>query len=394
MAPFVGAKEIFREDGYPISISHSNRNKVDMRLEPGYIVERHLQDGDFVVFNRAPSLHKMSMMAHRIKLLPYSTFRLNLSVTPPYNADFDGDEMNMHVPQNAEARAELSQLMLVSRNIVSPQSNRPVMKIIQDSLLASRLMTRRDTFINKRDFMGICLQLRDWNGFIPPPAILKPEPLWTGKQVCTHSGNRLSPSLSVPGFCPTVSAPNVYFVGAGVACCPFQCTSCTVQAYSMLLPDLSYKGSASGKLDSEEATHPSMSPTDCQVLIRQGQLLTGMLDKKALGDGGGGLIHIVFNEDGYERAALFISSVQFVVNYWMVHHGFSCGIGDTVADPETMARINTIISEAKESVQEIIRQYQGGALEEKPGRYVQWHIIHCSTHVLCSYAGPSAVLDC
>lgn len=181
-----GAKEIFREDGYPISISHSNRNKVDMRLEPGYIVERHLQNGDFVVFNRAPSLHKMSMMAHRIRILPYSTFRLNLSVTPPYNADFDGDEMNMHVPQSYEARAELWQLMHVSRNIVSPQSNRPVMKIVQDSLLASRLMTRRDTFISRRDFMGICMQLRDWDGVVPPPAILKPEPLWTGKQVCSR----------------------------------------------------------------------------------------------------------------------------------------------------------------------------------------------------------------
>jgi hypothetical protein len=94
-----GAKVIYREDGYPISISNSNRNKVDLRLEPGYIVERHLQTGDHVVFNRAPSLHKMSMMAHRVRILPYSTFRLNLSVTPPYNADFDGDEMNMHVPQ-------------------------------------------------------------------------------------------------------------------------------------------------------------------------------------------------------------------------------------------------------------------------------------------------------
>ena len=207
-----GAKEIYREDGYPISISHSNRNKVDLRLEPGYIVERHLQSGDYVVFNRAPSLHKMSMMAHRVRILPYSTFRLNLSVTPPYNADFDGDEMNMHVPQarlplaccnvciparypatqlltgarcavqNYEAQAELQELMLVSRNIVSPQSNKPVMKIVQDSLLASRLITRRDTFVTKRDFMGLCMQLRDWDGVLPPPAILKPQPLWTGKQ--------------------------------------------------------------------------------------------------------------------------------------------------------------------------------------------------------------------
>ena len=94
-----GAKEIYREDGYPLAIKHTDRNKTDLTLEPGYIVERHLRNGDYVVFNRAPSLHKMSMMAHRVRILPYSTFRLNLSVTPPYNADFDGDEMNMHVPQ-------------------------------------------------------------------------------------------------------------------------------------------------------------------------------------------------------------------------------------------------------------------------------------------------------
>ena len=85
--------------------------------------------------------------------------------------------------QNYEARAELSELMLVSRNIVSPQSNKPVMKIVQDSLLASRLITRRDTFIEKRDMMGLCMQLRDWDGVLPPPAILKPRALWTGKQV-------------------------------------------------------------------------------------------------------------------------------------------------------------------------------------------------------------------
>lgn len=62
------------------------------------IVERHIVDGDYVVFNRQPTLHRMSMMGHKIKILPFSTFRLNLSVTTPYNADFDGDEMNMHVP--------------------------------------------------------------------------------------------------------------------------------------------------------------------------------------------------------------------------------------------------------------------------------------------------------
>lgn len=78
-------------------------------------MERHLQDGDYVLFNRQPSLHKMSIMGHRAKILPFSTFRMNLSVTTPYNADFDGDEMNMHVPQSYESMAEIKEIMAVQK---------------------------------------------------------------------------------------------------------------------------------------------------------------------------------------------------------------------------------------------------------------------------------------
>lgn len=139
----------------------------------------------------------------------------------------------------------------------------------------------------------------------------------------------------------------------------------------MVLPQqLSYRGTASGALDTENSTHRDFSPTDCQVLVRDGQLLTGMLDKKALGDGGGGVIHILFNESGWRKCSDFIGECQFVVNYWLTQHGFSVGIGDTVADPETMTKIGSLIQDAKQSVQEIIKQYQGGALEEKPGRCV------------------------
>lgn len=92
--------------------------------------------------------------------MPYSTFRLNLSVTSPYNADFDGDEMNMHVPQSFETRAEVLELMMVPKCIVSPQSNRPVMGIVQDTLLGCRKITKRDTFIEKVLFYSV---LNSWN---------------------------------------------------------------------------------------------------------------------------------------------------------------------------------------------------------------------------------------
>lgn len=108
-----------------------------------------MNDGDLVVLNRQPSLHKMFIMGHKIKIMPYSTFRLNLAVTSPYNVNFDGDEMNMHVPQSIETRAEVLELMMVPKCIVSPQSNRPVMGIVQDTLLGCTKISKRDTFISK-----------------------------------------------------------------------------------------------------------------------------------------------------------------------------------------------------------------------------------------------------
>ena len=114
-----GAKYIIRHDDRQIDLSQM-RNLSDAHLEPGYRVERHLRDDDYVIFNRQPSLHKMSLMGHRVKVLPFSTFRLNLSVTTPYNADFDGDEMNMHVPQSYETKAEVKEIMAVPHQIVSP----------------------------------------------------------------------------------------------------------------------------------------------------------------------------------------------------------------------------------------------------------------------------------
>ena len=100
-------------------------------------------------------------MGHSIKILPHSTFRLNLSVTSPYNADFDGDEMNMFVPQSYEAYAEIKEIMAVQNQVISPQSNKPVMGLVQDCLLGALMITQRDTFIEKEDLMQILMQLPD-----------------------------------------------------------------------------------------------------------------------------------------------------------------------------------------------------------------------------------------
>lgn len=286
-------------------------------VELGYVVNRHLQDGDVVLFNRQPSLHKMSIMAHKVRILPYSTFRLNLSCTSPYNADFDGDEMNLHVPQTYETRAEALELMMVPRQIVSPQSNRPVIGIVQDTLLGCRRFTLRDTFLERDVVMNLLMWMKDWNGVIPTPAILKPKPVWTGKQI-----------------------------------------------FSLLLPNVNLERIANGHPDEEKGY---MSPGDTKVMITQGQLLMGICDKRTMGTSEGSLIHVLWKEEGPDATRVFLDSVQTVVNYWLLQVGFSVGIGDTIADGSTIEEIKRKIHDAKLEVDKLIQQGRGGGLDRQPG---------------------------
>jgi len=177
---YPGAEYIIRDNGDRINLLFHPRSS-DLHLQCGYKVERHIRDGDLVVFNRQPTLHKMSMMGHRVKVLPWSTFRMNLSCTSPYNADFDGDEMNLHVPQSMETRAEVENIHVTHRQIITPQANKPVMGIVQDALCGVRKMTKRDVFLEKEQMMNLLMFLPTWDGKMPQPAILKPRPMWTGK---------------------------------------------------------------------------------------------------------------------------------------------------------------------------------------------------------------------
>eukprot|EP00027_Filamoeba_sp_ATCC50430_P000934 CAMPEP_0168554826 /NCGR_PEP_ID=MMETSP0413-20121227/7995_1 /TAXON_ID=136452 /ORGANISM="Filamoeba nolandi, Strain NC-AS-23-1" /LENGTH=1668 /DNA_ID=CAMNT_0008585609 /DNA_START=242 /DNA_END=5249 /DNA_ORIENTATION=- len=316
-----GAKYIIRDDGTRLDLRYIKKAS-DTHLEYGYRVERHVQDGDFVIFNRQPSLHKMSMMGHRVRIMPYSTFRLNLSVTTPYNADFDGDEMNLHLAQTLETRAEISEIMMVPRQIITPQGHRPVMGIVQDTLLGCRLFTLRDTLMERDVVMNILMWIGNFDGKIPVPAILRPKQLWTGKQI-----------------------------------------------FSMILPNVNLVRFANGYPDDDEKSGPAaiISPTDTKVVIEQGELICGIVDKKTVGNSQGSLIHIIWNEHGHEVARNFFDQTQKIVNYWLLQHGYTIGIGDTIADDATMEKINKTISAAKNEVKEIIMQAQQNQLKCTPG---------------------------
>ena len=139
-AEYPGANYIIRPDGKRKRISNELKEEIINELVCGYKVERHLQDGDIVLFNRHPSLHRGSLMAHFVKVLPGKTFRLNPATTFPYNADFDGDEMNIHSPQTEEARAEAKILLNVKKNLISPKNNTNLLGCDADAITGNYLL--------------------------------------------------------------------------------------------------------------------------------------------------------------------------------------------------------------------------------------------------------------
>lgn len=139
---YPGANYIIKPDGRRKTITPETKDEILAELEFGFTVERHLLDGDVALFNRQPSLHRMSMMCHRVRVLPGRTFRLNPAVCNPYNADFDGDEMNLHIPQTEEARAEARILMSVETQIISPRYGLSVTGCIQDAITGNYLLTK------------------------------------------------------------------------------------------------------------------------------------------------------------------------------------------------------------------------------------------------------------
>jgi len=148
---YPGAKYVITPLGIRKRITDETRDVIADELDEGYIVERHIVDGDVVLFNRQPSLHRMSMMGHRVKVLPGKTFRINPAVAQPYNADFDGDEMNLHVPQTPEAIVEVMELMDVKKNIISPRFGKPIIGAKQDHVSGCYLLTQDDTVLTREE---------------------------------------------------------------------------------------------------------------------------------------------------------------------------------------------------------------------------------------------------
>lgn len=245
------------------------------------------------------------MMGHRVKVLPWSTFRMNLSCTSPYNADFDGDEMNLHVPQSMETRAEVENIHITPRQIITPQANKPVMGIVQDTLTAVYKMTKRDVFIEKDQMMNLLMFLNNWDGKIPQPCIVKPKQLWSGKQLF---------SMIIPGKLNVIRSHSTH------------------------------------PHEEDDGPYKWMSLGDTKVMIEQSELIMGIVCKQTLGPTSGSLLHVCFLELGFEIAGQFYGNIQTVINNWLLLEGHSIGIADTIADSTTYQDIQRTIDIAKGEV--------------------------------------------
>jgi len=317
-----GANFIITPDGRRINLKYVDRKAIAETLAPGYIVERHLLDGDIVLFNRQPSLHRISIMAHVVRVLPYRTFRLNLLVCPPYNADFDGDEMNLHVPQSEEARAEARLLMLVEKHILTPRYGGPIIGGLQDYISGAYLLTIKSTLLTREDVIDL-LSTTGYFGELPEPAILKPVERWTGKQLV-----------------------------------------------SLFLPkDFNYRrnakiaGATALRCIDEDCPHDSI------VIIKKGVFLEGVLDKASIGrEEPESVIHWIYKEYGEDLARLFMDNVYKMFLRFSEKYGFTMSYAHLLLPKYVKEEIENIIEERRTRVAEYIKMYERGELQAKPGK--------------------------
>lgn len=304
--PHCGSPEI---NGYRTRVEDRlSTFDLDGTPRPGIIVERHLIDGDVTIFNRQPSLHRMSMMVHEIRVMPGRTFRFNLAVCTPYNADFDGDEMNLHVIQGEEARAEAQILMRVQEHILTPRYGGAVIGGIHDHISGAYLLTRPGTTVDKTVGMDILGRI-DYTGPLP-------------KEIKRADGS--------PGF-----------NGADLI--------------GLIVP--------------ENIMLNFRSRSNEDVVINAGTVV-GTLDKRAIGAEDGRLLDAVVQTNGPTEGAKFLDDMTRLTIGACTALGFTTGIDDEDLPPEALAEIERINSDARDKVDEELVKFgkDGRGYESRPGR--------------------------
>ncbi|XP_059158515.1 DNA-directed RNA polymerase III subunit RPC1-like [Physella acuta] len=309
-------------------LRYGNRNHIANSLRYGDLVERHMIDGDVVLFNRQPSLHKLSIQAFYAKVMPNRTFRFNECCCGPFGADFDGDEMNLHLPQTEEAKAEAITLMGSKSNIITPRNGEPLIAAIQDFITGAYLMTQKDVFFDRNracQLIASMLVGKDANMKIdlPPPAIWKPCKLWTGKQVFS-----------------LLMRPNKE--------CP-------------VMVNLRTKGKNYTK-------NEDLCSNDSFVVIHNSEIMCGYLDKATLGSGSKKTIfYLILRDYGEVAGADALSRLARISPAFLSHHGFSIGIGDVTPGEGLIKKKQDLLDKGYSTCDGYIRDLEEGRLQPQPG---------------------------
>ena len=309
-------------------LKYGNRKLIAQDLRFGDTVERHMIDGDIVLFNRQPSLHKLSIMCHFAVVKPHRTFRFNECVCTPYNADFDGDEMNLHLPQTEEAKAEAVTLMGVKSNLVTPRNGEPLIAAIQDFITGAYLLTQKDVFLDRSHMTQLCAAMLagkdgDMRINLPPPAIFRPVKLWTGKQVFSvllksHREASIKMNLRVKG-----------------------------------------KQYSSGE---------DMCKNDSFVVVHNSELMCGALDKAVLGSGSkNNVFYVLLRDFGQQFAADAMWKVARVCPFFLSNRGFSIGIGDVTPGHGLLNAKDELLSNGYKKCDEFIQDFKESRLQTQPG---------------------------
>jgi len=327
-----GANYIIRNDRRRIDLRYvKNRKIIADMLAPGFTIERHLNDGDLVLFNRQPSLHRMSIMAHEVKIMEGRTFRLNLTVCPPYNADFDGDEMNLHVPQSEEARTEAELLLKVQEHILSPRFGGPILGGIQDFISSVFQFTSKDSLYNKKDTLKL---------------------LFFGD---VYKNN---PDFSLDQLNPVTNDPELMYSGKDI--------------FSTLFPDdlnIKVKSKFCKKC---EVCEEENCQFDAYVVIKNGRLITGTIDENSFGAmQSNSILQRIIKDHGNALGRQFLDSATKMLLYVIRQNGITMGLDEVYVHGHAYEAIQKILAEANEESEKLIKAFYENdtkVLKRAPGR--------------------------
>jgi DNA-directed RNA polymerase subunit A' len=360
--------------------------KQQEKLRPGMTVTREIMDGDICLFNRAPSLHRQSVMALRTRMVSTKSLSMNPTICIPFNADYDGDAMKAHFVQSEAAKQEAIKLMSLTKNIIHSRYGMLTVATDQDQTSGLYLLTYTDkekantwnsstglgfnaegiAYVSKKTavecYSTVFSEIRDGKELrtyrtmdsLPESDAASPDgPGYTGRALFNHLFTVLDAeyvSATFPGDTP--------------------------------LTDVLEDGSVEVRRENGEAIKE-------QVLIRNGKLIKGTLEKSAFGEGGASIAPSFIYHEGYEAGQKkLVEFIEMATRLGFAAHrviGYTMGVADVSAIP-VQGEIDRLYNRCAEKILKIDQAFANGQLK-------QYVLAHTPEKRLEAQADPLAYIE-